>query len=132
MSTYSKVRNGHHAGAVTRKRCASCGLLFNGESWQRLCWDCWRADRDREEIADRLHAAYNRGYRDGERANTTARDAAYGRGYADGQREAASLPPGLLGDLIRLCHPDRHPPERSELANRVTARLLEMKDGDRP
>jgi hypothetical protein len=29
----------------------------------------------------------------------------------------------LLLSAIALCHPDRHPPERAELCNRVTAAL---------
>jgi hypothetical protein len=29
----------------------------------------------------------------------------------------------LLKSAITLCHPDRHPPERAELCNRVTAAL---------
>jgi hypothetical protein len=29
----------------------------------------------------------------------------------------------LLKSAIALCHPDRHPPERAELSNRVTAAL---------
>jgi hypothetical protein len=29
----------------------------------------------------------------------------------------------LLKSAIALCHPDRHPPERAELCNRVTAAL---------
>jgi hypothetical protein len=29
----------------------------------------------------------------------------------------------LLRSAIALCHPDRHPPERAELCNRVTAAL---------
>lgn len=31
----------------------------------------------------------------------------------------------LLLSAIGLCHPDRHPPERAELCNRVTAALVE-------
>jgi hypothetical protein len=30
----------------------------------------------------------------------------------------------LLKGAISLCHPDRHPPERAELCNRVTGALL--------
>jgi hypothetical protein len=32
----------------------------------------------------------------------------------------------LLGDALRLVHPDVHPPERRELANRVTQQLLAL------
>lgn len=57
-------------------------------------------------------------------------------GYAEGVRAASPATPEpqpLTGDLLRrviaLCHPDRHPPERSEEANEVTAFLLLMRDG---
>ena len=33
----------------------------------------------------------------------------------------------LLTDAIRLAHPDRHPPERQEMAKRVTAELLALR-----
>lgn len=36
-----------------------------------------------------------------------------------------SLP---LRDLVALCHPDRHPPERTELATRITVYLNELRD----
>jgi hypothetical protein len=32
----------------------------------------------------------------------------------------------VLLDAVALCHPDRHPPERFEQANRVTAGLLDL------
>lgn len=38
----------------------------------------------------------------------------------------------LLEDAIRLTHPDRHPPEREKLAQRVTAELLALKPFVRP
>jgi len=36
------------------------------------------------------------------------------------------LDPELLRGAIRLCHPDAHPPDREDLANAVTARLLAL------
>lgn len=43
---------------------------------------------------------------------------------------ASGLPDGLeVDDLVRLCHPDRHRGAQLELANRVTARLLELRRG---
>jgi hypothetical protein len=33
----------------------------------------------------------------------------------------------VLADAVRLTHPDAHPPERRELANRVTEQLLALK-----
>ena len=95
------------------RHCADCGSAFDGADWMRLCWDCWRSRKDKEVKG----AAYDRGYSDGYRAGS-------------GDRARTRLKPALdadqLHDLVQLCHPDRHPPERSTLANRVTARLLEL------
>jgi hypothetical protein len=41
--------------------------------------------------------------------------------------EILELTPELLTETIQLTHPDCHPPERRELAQRVTARLLALK-----
>lgn len=53
-------------------------------------------------------------------------------GYRAGQQAARRASTGvdieLLGEIIRLTHPDRHPAERNEAANRVTARLIAMRD----
>jgi hypothetical protein len=46
---------------------------------------------------------------------------------ADLADEAIQLTPELLADAIRLAHPDCHPPERRELAQRVTQELLALK-----
>lgn len=42
---------------------------------------------------------------------------------------AVSAPADLpdLTELIGLCHPDRHPEARREVANRITAQLLELR-----
>jgi hypothetical protein len=66
-----------------------------------------------------------------------AADRAYEAGFQDGWRAglergraarlAAPAPPvdpAVLREAVRLCHPDRHPPERFAIANRVTATLL--------
>jgi len=58
-------------------------------------------------------AAYTRGYKDGYAAATRERP-------ANGARFTARQ----LRALVTLTHPDRHPPERFELANRATAALL--------
>lgn len=34
----------------------------------------------------------------------------------------------VISDAIQLCHPDRHPADRYDLANRTTARLLQLRD----
>lgn len=55
---------------------------------------------------------------------------AWNNGFAYAKREAQSakqLTESELEDLIQLCHPDRHPPERRALANRMTAHLLGLR-----
>ena len=42
--------------------------------------------------------------------------------------DAGSLTPSTLRELVTLCHPDRHPPERYDQANRATALLLGLMD----
>jgi hypothetical protein len=79
-----------------------------------LCWRCRRAAKDRE-LEGRV---YDRGY-----------TAGYWAGIADGERQAGArdrLDAGLLRDLVQLCHPDGHPPERAALANRTTTTLTEL------
>ncbi len=82
--------------------CTDCHKPFqaNGE-WQRRCWTCWRSDQYQQALAD-----------------------AYQRGLA----AAKPIDPQLLRKAITLCHPDRHPPERAELATRVTAELMALRD----
>ena len=41
--------------------------------------------------------------------------------------EVGDITSELLADTLQLTHPDRHPPERKELARRVTAELLALK-----
>jgi len=95
-----------------RRQCRICGLPFEGESWQRLCWPCWRAQKER-----------------------TAEQAAYHRGFTDGLTAARSqqavrpavLDDAFLRDLLQLVHPDHQPSERAVVANRVTAALLTLR-----
>jgi hypothetical protein len=94
------------------RTCVDCGQAFVAKgSWMRRCWSCWREQKDEEQRSE-------------------AWDEGYDAGYAAGQR--TSLAPALEGDLLRdaivLCHPDRHPPDRFELANTVTAKLLELRE----
>jgi hypothetical protein len=46
---------------------------------------------------------------------------------ADTDGENIELTSELLSDTVRLTHPDQHPPERKELAHRVTQGLLALK-----
>lgn len=98
---------------------------------------------------ERVHRrGYDRGYQAGRlmaeqepsaAALKDAREGGYKDGYASGwlagrmaHEEARGLLSGALtleeiNALIRLTHPDRHPAERQAEANRLTARLLEMR-----
>jgi hypothetical protein len=94
------------------RSCSRCGRTFEtSRSYHRLCWDCWRADRDAKLRDD----AYNEGF-------TAGRARARTNGGSD------KIPPELLNDAVQLTHPDRRPPERAELANRVTAELLRLRE----
>lgn len=91
-----------------RRRCTRCANAFDGEPWQRLCWSCWRERKD----AEQRHSEYERGWHAGRVAAVPRQGA---------------LDSTLLRDVISLCHPDRHPVERYELANATTARLLALR-----
>jgi hypothetical protein len=100
------------------RSCIDCGCQFEAKgTWMRLCWDCWRDRKDRDLEA----AAYSRGYVAGLR-DGHSQPARSGHGQLDS---------GLLRALVLLCHPDRHPPERFELANRATATLLGLLEDTR-
>lgn len=99
--------------------CTRCGAEFEARgAWQRLCWRCWRADQD----AKRERGAYDAGYSDGYRAGAAVRRTL---------TKAPRLDAATIRQLVQLCHPDRHPPERAALANRATATLLDLLDRER-
>jgi hypothetical protein len=50
----------------------------------------------------------------------------YLNGVADNRDEEILLTTELLADVLRLVHPDLHPPERQDLARRVTQGLLAL------
>jgi hypothetical protein len=120
-----------------KARC-KCGAEFDAQgAWQKLCWNCWRAqERDRADRGDlgtlerRSRALLAEAYEAGRRRG-------YDEGYDAGAREnsgparAGDVDPTLLRELIILCHPDRHPPERFDQANRITAQLVSMRNGGR-
>jgi hypothetical protein len=93
------------------RACESCARPFAPKgSWQRLCWECWHR---RRELDDQAFAA------------------GYDAGYADGlgrRHRPTELDPALVGRIVRLTHPDRHPPERAVEANEVTAVLLNIRE----
>ncbi|MGI8731139.1 MAG: Yae1 family protein, partial [Solirubrobacteraceae bacterium] len=78
--------------------------------------------------------AYTAGQADGRRSGyaaglTEGHTEGWQRGYTAGQLDApASLDPGLVADLVQLAHPDRHPPERADLAHRATVQLLAVRE----
>lgn len=99
------------------RRCTACGGSFRAKgSWQRKCWECWRAEKDRTRTGD-----YGAGYA-----------AAYRQGVADGAvraggRRELELDQDRIKALIALCHPDRHGGPQWELANKVTGWLLDQR-----
>jgi hypothetical protein len=124
-----------------RRTCRACRKHFEGEPWQRLCWPCWRAQKEaqeRREDAQEREDAYQRGYYKG-RIDGLA--AGHHDGFVEGlaaghsdarRRQAKPAPPldvKLIAQAISLCHPDRHPPERFEIANAVTAGLNALREG---
>lgn len=95
--------------------CRECGKRFEAQAtWQKLCRTCYR-ERERERTGRLVAKAYEEGRRCG-----------YEEGYRTASRRSR-LSPALLRELVTLCHPDRHPPERFELANRITAELVSMR-----
>ena len=55
----------------------------------------------------------------------------YAAGYADalvqGKKQAQVFDEAFVLDLIKLVHPDKHPPGRYAEANRLTAKLIAMR-----
>lgn len=93
------------------RACDTCARPFTPKGeWQRTCTPCWVAEKE-----DRLR--------------TEAYEAGRRAGLAEARRSGAT-PAGAFADqafvmgLIELTHPDRHPSERWEASNRVTAVLI--------
>jgi hypothetical protein len=114
---------------MSERACSDCGDYFEAKAdYHRLCWRCWR-ERENIKLEDAAYdRGYNRGHENGYRLGHKdgLRD---GRERANGSRPA--LDAGLLRALVTLCHPDRHPPERFEMANRATASLLGLLRAER-
>lgn len=117
-----------------RARCV-CGTVFDAQGeWQRLCWDCWRRRENERAGRGDLTALATRQARLLEEAYEAGRQRGYEEGYDAASVQArrrnghgTGLDGALLRELIVLCHPDRHPAERFEQANRVTAQLVSMR-----
>jgi hypothetical protein len=93
--------------------CSNCGRTFTPSVDHRtICRIC-----QFERQGDVDLALYEEAWRKG-----------HALGLALGQSKAAeSIPQWPLRDLIALCHPDRHSPERRVLANTITAWLNELR-----
>lgn len=103
------------------KACRFCETYI---TWTRVGVD-WRA---LDAVSGDLHECRSVM----RRREEDIRRAAYAAGYSDGlteglARASTALSARDLDDLIALAHPDRHPVERGELANRATALLLELR-----
>lgn len=97
-------------------RCVDCARAFlKTESNQRQCRLCIAAHGDDLDL-ELAEVAWEKGYRLG-----------YERGR-NGLPSADALTPELIKQAIALCHPDRHPGERSQEANDVTARLIVLRE----
>jgi hypothetical protein len=106
--------------------CTQCREPFTAKGdWQRKCWDCWHAKRDGRAHHD--DSARPRTYADGWRDGFRAGEAAARQ--AGSRRGGSELDADLLRDAVALTHPDRHPIERADAANRVTAALLQLRAG---
>lgn len=96
--------------------CESCGRAFTPAlPGHRVCRVCWFEREGDYEMA-LADLAWQRGY---ELAEERTADHSERIGKA-----LDSLP---LRDVISLCHPDRHPAERCEQANRGTRELLALR-----
>jgi hypothetical protein len=82
------------------RRCTGCGDRFEPQRhYHRLCWTCWRAQDD---------APW---WDSGPRTRPIV------------EKAVPVLDARTIRAAVALCHPDVHPPERAEAANRVTQSL---------
>ena len=115
--------------------CPKCGkhdylMPLHGEKGGPLhCLVCcgeWAGRKGKLQRIERVLSRVLRSYYDagGEEKSLAMLkcNAMLGRGES-----MAELTSDLLADVLNLTHPDHHPPERRDLAQRTTARLIELK-----
>ena len=135
-----------------KRYCRTCKAEFDADKdWMVDCIDCWRRRKRERENADKqrwqdrepespvsllerqirrfaldlYEQARKVDERELELRYQAGRDEGYRAGFDDGAAGASGIDPGLLRDLVELCHPDRHS-GRVEKATRATQRLLEL------
>lgn len=140
--------------ALTHGDCANCkkqnSLIQlhddNGGPWVcPVCAGKWHAEHGRRRKAGRVviraiiaYEAAGGKWHDIDKLKTSTLYRTFGGfdgldplGYMadaiDSKGEITDLTTELLDDAIRLTHPDCHPPERQELAHRVTQELLALR-----
>lgn len=114
------------------RTCTSCHQPFDvATGFGVQCATCFGNEVEslREQPLSQRDAAgkYNEGYTAGHLAGFAAGfEEGFRRGSASVEPTFKPLPPGLIADMLFLCHPDKHPVQ-SERANRVTVELISMR-----
>jgi hypothetical protein len=141
--------SGLREGAMSIARCEGCGEhtllipLHGGKGGPLRCPLCvgkWNAEHGRKRRTGRIVIRAMMAFHD---AGGTSEDIdkletsalcgdldidplGYMEGIARLDEADVDLTSDLLADVLKLVHPDHHPPERQELAHRVTQRLLAL------
>jgi hypothetical protein len=108
--------------------CSQCGTWFLPTDQGSLCDECVVIEEEKRPRA----VAYERGWYDGYACGWRVCMREHPHQTPNPPAPAAPAKRDLLpiSDLIKLCHPDRHPAERVALANRVTQILLEIRKAE--
>jgi len=91
---------------------------------ERLRRQCGELEAERDRLRADCSRLSNAAFRDTVRVMDAERRADL---MSRQLRERPEIDRDLVGQLIRLCHPDRHVDGIQDLANAVTARLLELR-----